>query len=164
LRCVAFRKGYIVAYFSIVYICEPAVRIELEDASCWSIDWANSELIAVGCTNGTACSIPTILTNFRTGVIAVYNVGAVLKCGRSARDLLPTHYMPVHQSGVRAVAWVRAPPCATDGEADLHADPTVIASGGHDGLECLTDIRDPFGNAMNRTRGTLFPRLWLPTD
>ncbi|CCM00487.1 uncharacterized protein FIBRA_02521 [Fibroporia radiculosa] len=31
---------------------EPLLRIELEDTLCWAIDWANSELIAVGCTNG----------------------------------------------------------------------------------------------------------------
>ena len=31
----------------------PILRIELEETSCWSFDWANSELIAIGTTNGT---------------------------------------------------------------------------------------------------------------
>ena len=32
-------------------------------------------------------------------------------------------------------------------------DPTVIVSGGYDGVECVTDNRDMCGNVMNRTRG-----------
>ncbi|KAG6370220.1 hypothetical protein JVT61DRAFT_12373 [Boletus reticuloceps] len=32
----------------------------------------------------------------------------------------------------------------------------VIASGRHDGVECLTDIRELHGNVVNHTRGT-FP-------
>lgn len=31
---------------------EPIIRIELQDSSCWAFDWANSEVIAIGCTNG----------------------------------------------------------------------------------------------------------------
>jgi transcription factor C subunit 6 len=31
----------------------------------------------------------------------------------------------------------------------------VIASGGYDGLKCLTDIRESGGHVFNRTRGTL---------
>ena len=45
----------------VVKLSEPLLRIELEETSCWSLDWANSELIAVGCTNGqfhVACIIP----------------------------------------------------------------------------------------------------------
>lgn len=33
----------------------------------------------------------------------------------------------------------------------------VIASGGYDGVECLTDIREPHGHVVNRTRGMLYP-------
>ena len=32
---------------------EPLLRIELEETNCWMFDWANSELIAIGTTNGT---------------------------------------------------------------------------------------------------------------
>lgn len=35
-----------------VRLPEPALRIEHEGASCWSLDWANSDIIAVGLTNG----------------------------------------------------------------------------------------------------------------
>jgi hypothetical protein len=31
---------------------EPILRIELQDTSCWTFDWANSEVVAIGCTNG----------------------------------------------------------------------------------------------------------------
>lgn len=31
---------------------DPVLRIELEETFCWSLDWANSEVIAIGCTNG----------------------------------------------------------------------------------------------------------------
>ena len=35
-----------------VKIPEPLIRIELEETSCWTFDWANSELVAIGTTNG----------------------------------------------------------------------------------------------------------------
>jgi transcription factor C subunit 6 len=55
-------------------------------------------------------------------------------------------YFCVHQSAIRALTWVRVP--------DRHGGgPTVIASGGFDGLQCLTDIRDVGGHVFNRTRG-----------
>jgi hypothetical protein len=31
---------------------EPILRIDLQDTSCWTFDWANSEVVAIGCTNG----------------------------------------------------------------------------------------------------------------
>lgn len=31
---------------------EPILRIELQDTRCWTFDWANSEIVAIGCTNG----------------------------------------------------------------------------------------------------------------
>ena len=36
----------------IVHLGEPAIRIDIEGAACWSLDWGNSELIAIGCSNG----------------------------------------------------------------------------------------------------------------
>jgi hypothetical protein len=32
--------------------CDPIVRLSLPDTTCTTLDWANSELIAVGCANG----------------------------------------------------------------------------------------------------------------
>lgn len=32
-------------------------------------------------------------------------------------------------------------------------NPTVVASGGYDGMECVTDLREGVGNVLNRTRG-----------
>lgn len=33
---------------------DPVLRIELQDTNCWSFDWANSGVVAIGCTNGRA--------------------------------------------------------------------------------------------------------------
>lgn len=68
-------------------------------------------------------------------------------------DLLPTHYMTVHQCAIRAVVWVRAPTSWPSGRPRIDEDPTVVATGGYDGLECMTDIREGHGSIMNRTRG-----------
>lgn len=38
-------------------------------------------------------------------------------------------------------------------------DPTVIATGGYDGVEGLTDLREHATNVFNRTRGKLILRL-----
>lgn len=84
-----------------------------------------------------------------TGSIAVFNIADALK---DPRETAPTHYVVAHQSAIRALAWVRAPGVNARGERCAD-NPTVIASGGYDGLECITDIRDPVSNAMNRTRG-----------
>jgi hypothetical protein len=63
-------------------------------------------------------------------------------------------YFCVHQSAIRALTWARVP--------DRHGNgPTVIASGGFDGLQCLTDIRDVSGHVFNRTRGSPLVRLVL---
>ncbi|EPQ57804.1 hypothetical protein GLOTRDRAFT_114438 [Gloeophyllum trabeum ATCC 11539] len=121
-----------------VHISEPFLLIELEETSCMTLDWANSEIIAVGCTNGS---------------IAVYNVGEAIRQGVRS-NLLPIYYMSIHQSAIRGLSWVRVPPASTSGAPLTGEDPTVIASGGYDGLECLTDIRDPHGNVFNRTRGS----------
>ncbi|KAI0748428.1 hypothetical protein C8Q80DRAFT_1171827 [Daedaleopsis nitida] len=121
-----------------VKLSPPLLRIEMEETCCWSFDWANSEVVAIGCTNGS---------------IAVYNVANALHGDRTAHNqpLLPTHYFTVHQSAIRSLAWVRAPVYSASGD-ETADDPTVIVSGGYDGVECVTDIRDMSGNVMNRTR------------
>ncbi|KZT09673.1 uncharacterized protein LAESUDRAFT_810652 [Laetiporus sulphureus 93-53] len=125
----------------------PLIRLELEETLCWGLDWANSEVIAVGCTNGN---------------IAVYNLVEALNSDQpSLQNLLPTHYFTVHQSAVRALAWVRAPVVSARGERSAD-NPTVIASGGYDGMECLTDIRELAGNVMNRTRDVINSMCYSP--
>ncbi|KAJ7644297.1 hypothetical protein FB45DRAFT_1053081, partial [Roridomyces roridus] len=135
-----------------VRIPEPLIRIELEDAVCWSFDWANSELVAIGTSNGT---------------IAVYHLGQVLaKCSGPdptlPTNLLPSHYLTVHQSAIRALTWIRAPPSLPSGAPRTDADPTVIVSGGYDGLECVTDIREGHGSVMNRTRDVILAMTYSP--
>ncbi|TBU50277.1 hypothetical protein BD309DRAFT_945783 [Dichomitus squalens] len=114
---------------------KPLLRIELEETCCWSLDWANSEVVAIGCTNGN---------------IAIYNIATALY-QQSSMPFFPTHYFTVHQSAIRSIAWIRVPVCDADGE-ETSDDPTVLVSGGYDGVETITDIRELRGNVMNRTR------------
>ena len=44
-------------FILLVKLPNPILHIELEETSCWSFDWANSELIAIGTTNGTPCEL-----------------------------------------------------------------------------------------------------------
>lgn len=122
-----------------VNLPEPTLRTELENTSCWSLDWANSEVLAVGCTNGC---------------IAIYDIGNALNEGICA-NILPMYYICVHQSAVRAITWIRVPPTDARGDPATSEDPTVIASGGYDGVECLIDIREPHGYVVNRTRDVI---------
>ncbi|KAH0582654.1 hypothetical protein H2248_010575 [Termitomyces sp. 'cryptogamus'] len=134
-----------------IHLPEPLLRIELEETSCWTCDWANSEQIAIGTTNG---------------IIAVYDLGPQLKeidnDSALIMDILPTHYITVHQSAVRALAWIRAPPTTATGGPRTNGDPTVIASGGYDGMECMTDIREGHGSVMNRTRDVINAMAFSP--
>ncbi|KAH9950220.1 hypothetical protein B0H21DRAFT_561975 [Amylocystis lapponica] len=123
-----------------VKFAEPLIRLALDETLFWALDWANSEVVALGCTNGS---------------IAVYNLSEGLKSRHDAPfNLLPTHYISVHQSAIRALAWVRVPGVSASGEQTTD-DPTVIASGGYDGVECLTDLRDGTRNVINRTRDVI---------
>ncbi|KAJ7695972.1 hypothetical protein B0H17DRAFT_1198295 [Mycena rosella] len=135
-----------------VNLPEPLIRIELEEATCCSFDWANSELVAIGTSHGT---------------VAVYHLGQALKasCGPNPTlpvDILPSHYLTIHQSAIRALTWIRAPPSLPSGAPRVDADPTVIVTGGYDGLECLTDIREGHGSIMNRTRDVINSMTYSP--
>ncbi|KAF5389789.1 hypothetical protein D9757_003666 [Collybiopsis confluens] len=117
-----------------VLLPEPILRIELEDTCCWSIDWANSETVAIGLTNGS---------------MAVYDIGSTLKQVQDSSfapftNLLPTYYLNIHQAAVRALAWIRAPTNYNSGEPRFDEDPMIICSGGYDGLaeSCITHIRE----------------------
>ncbi|KAH8117283.1 WD40-repeat-containing domain protein [Phellopilus nigrolimitatus] len=131
-----------------VYVSiSPTICIELEETSIWTLDWANSESLAVGCTNGS---------------IAVYNLKEALMHEKSMRDILPTHYISVHQSAVRSLQWVRQPRASADGVLKTAEDPCMIASGGYDGCEILTDLREGCGNIVNRTRDVVLAMSFAP--
>ncbi|KAF9532755.1 hypothetical protein CPB83DRAFT_806345 [Crepidotus variabilis] len=128
-----------------VTLDRPILRVELEETSCWSFDWANSDRIAIGTTNGT---------------VAIYNIAAALNAAGPENsqvfsELLPSHYITTHQSAIRSLAWIKVPPCDPTGRPCLDQDPTMIISGGYDGLECLLDAREGRGVTMNRTRDVI---------
>lgn len=123
------------------------------------------------------------MLEFFLGVIAVYNIESALTKAcktpnseppsspwsgyiavATVTDLLPTHYLSIHQSAIRALCWIKAPPCLPSGIVLRNGNPTVIASGGYDGVECLTDIREGHGSVMNRTRGARLFYLPITVD
>ena len=53
LTLLTIQASQIHAFILLVKLPHPILRIELEETSCWSFDWANHELIAIGMTNGT---------------------------------------------------------------------------------------------------------------
>ncbi|KAF9023470.1 hypothetical protein BDZ89DRAFT_1069825 [Hymenopellis radicata] len=120
---------------SFVHIADPIIRIEMVETACWSFDWANSDVVAIGTTNGVivdyAPDKPTVV------------------------DILPTIIS-------QALTWIRVPPCSADGKPRLDGNPTVIASGGYDGMECMTDIREGRGSVMNRTRDVINTMIFSP--
>ena len=98
------------------------------------------------------------LTYAPQGNIAVYTIKSALQTAAASdypivTGLLPNYYLSVHQSAIRAIAWIRAPTSWPSGNLRFDQDPTVIVSGGYDGVECLTDLREGRGVIMNRTRG-----------
>ena len=68
-------------------------------------------------------------------------------------DILPQFYTSIHQSGVRAVTWLRIPPSSSSGSLLWDEDPVIIATGGYDGAQGYIDLRDGAMNEFNRTRG-----------
>ncbi|KAJ4495681.1 hypothetical protein C8J55DRAFT_494537 [Lentinula edodes] len=110
------------------------LRIEMEEACCWSIDWANSEVVAIGMTNG---SLP--ITN-----------------------LLPTQYLNIHQAAIRTLAWIRPPTNDRLREPRYDEDPMILGSGGNDGVVCLTKIRSGHGSVMDRTRDVINSMSYSP--
>ncbi|KIY46871.1 hypothetical protein FISHEDRAFT_46417 [Fistulina hepatica ATCC 64428] len=139
-----------------VKLPEPLVCIELEEGCCTALDWANSEVLAVG-------------TSY--GAIAVFNIRDVLHgphqvIPEDLASLVPTHYMTVHQSAIRAVTWVRAPSSTpwkdSPGDPCVDDDPHIIVSGGYDGMEAFTDIREARRSVMNRTRDIIHTIAFSP--
>ena len=90
------------------------------------------------------------------GTVLVYDLSESLPHighGPNDVDVFPTHYLPIHQSAVRAVCWINAPTASTFGTLDYSTGPHIIASGGYDGCEMLTDLRQGSSSLLNRTRG-----------
>ncbi|KAH8828172.1 hypothetical protein DL96DRAFT_1669346 [Flagelloscypha sp. PMI_526] len=134
-------------------LSEPILRIQLDETECFAFDWGNSEIICIGTTHGT---------------LAIYHLGATFNglddddVTTVIDDLLPTHYLNVHQAAIRAVTWIRAPPSGPDGSSRFDRDPTVVCTGGYDGMACITDIREGHGSVINRTRDVINAMIYGP--
>ncbi|KDQ10972.1 hypothetical protein BOTBODRAFT_115064 [Botryobasidium botryosum FD-172 SS1] len=126
-----------------VHFPEPLLRIEIPEAGFVCLDWGNSELVAVGCTNGL---VIFYLDRTRLFPLIAHRADR-LNCA-----ILPNHYISVHQSLVRSVAWVRAPPFDAQGLPLTECDPTTIASASYDGCLIMTDLRELGGFSLFRVR------------
>lgn len=120
----------------------PLLRFSLEETSIWCLDWANSERIAVGCTNGA---------------LAVYDIIDALS-QKQVMDFLPTHYLPsVNQSAIRSVAWIRTPNTSAEGRLLFKDDPNLLSTGGYDGCVMVVDLNDGSSYLINnRTRDVIY--------
>ncbi|EJT99187.1 hypothetical protein DACRYDRAFT_109912 [Dacryopinax primogenitus] len=114
---------------------QPIVRLSVDDAGCVCFDWANSGLIA-------------------SGSVAVFDIASIFQNLDNPDPVLrlPTHYLPMHQTCVCSVAWVRAPPQGIDGRLQLQGNPTLLASTAYDGQKVLVDIRDGVTSVLERMR------------
>ena len=152
---------------------EPILRIELQETSCWTFDWGNSDVVAVGCTNGksmiagsfkvssqpnqalwrfTIFRHPSRKGKSQTKVGSLRSPLATLD-SQGTTGFLPQFYTSIHQSAVRAITWIRAPTTSTVGSPLWNEDPATIATGGYDGAQGYIDLRDGAMNEFNRTRG-----------
>lgn len=89
------------------------------------LSWSSSNLLAAGCSNGTA------QTN--TGFLSVWDLRALLNGGSSPPLLLIN--VPIHDSVVRSISWLSV-------EYKTETVETVVTGGG-DGRLIFTDLRDP---------------------
>lgn len=151
---------------------EPILCIELQDTSFWAFDWANSEVVAIGCTNGEVKPIvfwgsPNTSTRRCSGLQYIrpskgreisWRRLTTFEYHRADRseaiiEILPQFCVSIHQSAIRAVTWLRVPPFSSTGSPVWDEDPVVIATGGYDGSQGFIDLRDAAMNEFNRTRG-----------
>ncbi|KAF8750094.1 WD40 repeats protein [Rhizoctonia solani] len=115
-----------------VRLTRPLVHLALPDARFTYMDWGNSEVVAMGCSNGH---------------IIAYNLKSCIQGTPDPQGLsiLPTHYTYVHQSRVQSVKWIRLP-------TEPDEDPHMVVSGGFDGHIYVTDLRHPGGMPVSMYR------------
>lgn len=73
-----------------------------------------------------------------------------------------THYVPVHQSAVLSICWVRVPLKSADGSDILTEDPTLITTAGSDGAVKIVDTRECFPRTIVRNREVPHSSAYAP--
>ncbi len=109
-------RAYEIANKLSVKLAEPLLRIELEETSCWSFDWANSEVVAIGCTNGNFLlrlyHPPTSSLRFpSTGSIAVYDIASALDGRLRARNQRTSNSDPARTDTLKLNAYFHRYSC-----------------------------------------------------
>ncbi|KZP17401.1 hypothetical protein FIBSPDRAFT_973564 [Athelia psychrophila] len=119
---------------------EPLLPLELDDTSCSSLDWANSEVLVVGSTNGNIAVFKSSRKPSRLVILSVRSTSQLIAFHGPFNYLLSR--LPMH--------------CFNQYQSAIHADSTIFSSGGYDGITCLVDVRDP-QTVLTRTRGLRDP-------
>lgn len=139
---------------------KPRAHLLLPDTTCLTLEWANHDVIAGGCTNG---------------YIVIWHVLDVLTDVASAStdtttfpfvpiNIRPTHYVSLHAAPVRSLEWIRTPPLNQKGEPEIDQDPTFLASTGYDGSLKLVDTEDIASSAtLIHERGETTSLAFSPT-
>ncbi|WAR61940.1 hypothetical protein PtB15_14B32 [Puccinia triticina] len=121
------------ANHAIILNLAPVAKLMLPSTTCLTLDWANHDVLAGGCTNGN---------------IVIWHVETLLRLLTSSTVLegplyiRPTHYKPVHSAPVKSISWVRIPPTDRFGKPELERDPAFLASTGYDGSVKMVDAQD----------------------
>ncbi|KAH9820698.1 hypothetical protein DFH28DRAFT_1121041 [Melampsora americana] len=139
---------------------KPRAQLLLPDTTCLTLEWANHDVIAGGCTNG---------------YIVIWNVLDALTSVASASTdhsttpfdpikIRPTHYVSLHAAPVRSLEWIRTPPLNRKGEPETDQDPSFLASTGYDGSLKLIDTEDIASSAtLIHERGETTSLAFSPT-
>jgi transcription factor C subunit 6 len=90
----------------------------------------------------------------------VFDVRRALRTG--SKEMAPTRVLCAHQSAVRALVFVGAPPPSASGGLDWGADPELLASAGHDGVLALSSLITGSSAVAGRTRAVLPALGWAP--
>ncbi|KAA1082420.1 hypothetical protein PGT21_002601 [Puccinia graminis f. sp. tritici] len=119
--------------YAITLDLAPVAKLMLPSTTCLTLDWANHDVLAGGCTNGS---------------IVIWHVETLLQLLPSSSALegplyiRPSHYKPVHSAPVKSISWIRTPPVGRSGKFDLEGDPAFLTSTGYDGSVKMVDVQD----------------------
>ncbi|EGG01829.1 uncharacterized protein MELLADRAFT_66816 [Melampsora larici-populina 98AG31] len=116
---------------------KPRARLLLPNTTCLTLEWANHDAIAGGCTNGYI--VIWHVLDVLTSVASTSNVSTT---PFEPINIRPTHYISLHAAPVRSLQWIRTPPLNQKGEPDTDQDPSFLASTGYDGSLKLVDTDD----------------------
>ncbi|CAE7158393.1 unnamed protein product [Rhizoctonia solani] len=130
-----------------VRLTRPLVHLALPDARFTYLDWGNSEVLAMGCSNGKSDTPIRARCSLDKQAISSYTTSNQLSKEPLTRKVgsypfRRAAFLPEPRTSVK---WIRLP--SEPGE-----DPHMIVSGGFDGHIYVTDLRHPGGMPVSMYR------------